>query len=92
MNIMTIKAKWTLPLLVVALWCAGMTVAAKNIIYSDNIKTLTSVVNNDWLSEPLLVLGTNDVMRVGFDEMSHDYHRYVYRICLLYTSDAADEL
>lgn len=77
---MTIKAKWTLPLLVVALWCAGMTVAAKNIIYSDNIKTLTSVVNNDWLSEPLLVLGTNDVMRVGFDEMSHDYHRYVYRI------------
>lgn len=80
MNIMTIKAKWTLPLLVVALWCAGMTVAAKNIIYSDNIKTLTSVVNNDWLSEPLLVLGTNDVMRVGFDEMSHDYHRYVYRI------------
>lgn len=79
MNIMTIKAKWTLPLLVV-LWCAGMTVAAKNIIYSDNIKTLTSVVNNDWLSEPLLVLGTNDVMRVGFDEMSHDYHRYVYRI------------
>lgn len=80
MNIMTIKAKWTLPLLVVALWCAGMTVAAKNIIYSDNIRTLTSVVNNDWLSEPLLVLGTNDVMRVGFDEMSHDYHRYVYRI------------
>lgn len=62
------------------LWGMCITMNAKNIIYSDNIKTLTSVVSNDWLSEPLLTLGTDDVMRVGFDEMSHDYHRYVYRI------------
>ena len=53
---------------------------AKNIIYSENIKSLTSVVNNDWQSSPVLVLGKGDVMRIGFDEMSHDYHRFIYRI------------
>lgn len=53
---------------------------AKNIIYSDNIKTLTSVVNDEWRSAPVLTLGSSDVMSVGFDELSHDYHRYVYRI------------
>jgi len=53
---------------------------ARNVIYADNIKSLTAIVNNNWMSSPLLTLGSDDVMQVGFDEMSHDYHRYVYRV------------
>lgn len=67
------------PLLMMVAACCG-DAAAKNVIYADNIRTLTATVNNDWMAEPLLTLGSADVMQVGFDEMSHDYHRYVYRI------------
>lgn len=77
---MIVNVRRAIPLVMAVLWCVSMTVAAKNIIYSDNIKTLVSVVNSDWLVEPLLTLGSDDVMRVSFDEMSHEYHRYVYRI------------
>lgn len=53
-------------------------VGARNIIYNDNVKSLTAVVNGNWMVSPLLTLGSADVMKIGFDEMSHDYHRYVY--------------
>ncbi|MGN0035974.1 MAG: DUF5103 domain-containing protein [Bacteroidaceae bacterium] len=29
---------------------------------------------------PLLRLGTDDVLEISFDELSHSYHRYVYRL------------
>jgi hypothetical protein len=51
-----------------------------NRIYSPDVKTLTSIVNGDWLNRPVMVLGSRDVMQVGFDELSHDYKRYIYHI------------
>ena len=44
-----------------------------------NVKTLQAVVNDDWQSLPLMKL-REDVLHVDFDELSHDYHRYVYRL------------
>jgi hypothetical protein len=52
---------------------------AKSTISAPNVKTLQVVVNNDWLSPPIMRL-QGDVLHVAFDELSHDYHRYVYRL------------
>ena len=53
---------------------------AGNHIFAPNVKSLTSMVNNDWLNRPIMELGSRDVLRIGFDELSHNYHRFVYRL------------
>ena len=58
--------------------CLGAT--AKNTIYSPQVKTLQVVVNQDWLSPPVMRMGTADVLNVGLDELSHTYHRFIYRL------------
>lgn len=58
-----------------------LTIKASNSIFSHQIKTLQAVVNDDWQSFPAIMrLGTDDQLRVSFDELSHDYHRYSYHI------------
>ena len=64
--------------LLLAMSCMGAT--AKNTIYSPQVKTLQVVVNQDWLSPPVMRMGTDDVLNVGFDELSHTYHRFIYRL------------
>lgn len=54
--------------------------AARNTIYSTRIKTIKAVVNNDWLSPPVMTLGSDDILNISFDELSHDYHRFIYHI------------
>ena len=54
--------------------------AARNVVYDPQVKTLQVVVNQDWLSPPVMRLGTDDVLNVGFDKLSHNFHRYVYRL------------
>lgn len=66
--------------LALALFVAIGTAAAANRIFSPNIKTLRVVVNQDWLSPPVMQLHRGDVLHVSFDEMSHGYHRFVYKI------------
>jgi len=53
------------------------TLQAGNKIYSPMIKTLTTIVNNDWQNRPVMELGSRDVLHIGFDELSHDSHRYI---------------
>ena len=53
---------------------------AKNRTYKPEVKSLQAVVNQDWLSPAVMQLKGNDVLHIGFDELSHDYHRYVYRL------------
>lgn len=56
------------------------TCATAHTIYSDNVKSLQVTVNGNWMAMPVMKLGTNDRLYVGFDELSHDYHRMKYRI------------
>lgn len=67
-------------LYVILLAASWLGVSAKNTIYSPQVKTLQVVVNQDWLSPPVMRLGADDVLNVGFDELSHDYHRFIYRL------------
>ena len=52
----------------------------KSKVYSPEVKTLQVVVNQDWLSPPVMKLGSGDILNVGFDELSHTYHRYIYKL------------
>lgn len=67
--------------LLAALLAWGVAPRAKaHTIYSDNVKSLQVTVNGNWMAMPVMKLGTNDRLYVGFDELSHDYHRMKYRI------------
>lgn len=54
--------------------------AARSTVYSPKVKTLQMVVNQDWLSPPVMRIGSDDILNIGFDELSHNYHRYIYWI------------
>lgn len=54
--------------------------AQRHCIHSDRIATLQVVANNDWLQPPVIRLGTRDVLNIGFDDLTHTYHRYTYTI------------
>ncbi len=54
--------------------------AARNVILEPNLKSLVTMVNHNWLSMPIMRLNANDVLSISFDELSHVYHRYTYRI------------
>ena len=53
---------------------------AGNKIYTPRIKSLTSIVNGDWQNRPIMTLNSSDEMVIGFDELSHTYHRMTYHL------------
>ncbi len=67
--------------LLIPLLCAAFCrTQAKDVIYSPEIKTVQTVVNDDWLSPPVMRLNSGDRMTVSFDELSHEYRRFTYHI------------
>lgn len=67
-------------LLLLIILMSALTLQAGNIIHDPQIKSLQTVVNQDWLSPAVMRLGSNDVLHICFDELSHDYHHYVYQV------------
>ena len=61
--------------LIVLLLMATLTIWGSNRIFSPRVKTLTSMVGGDWRNRPVMTLGSDDVLAIGFDEFSHNYHR-----------------
>lgn len=49
-------------------------------VYDPQVKSLQAVVNQNWQSLPVMKLNSADRLHVGFDELSHDYHRYICHI------------
>lgn len=63
------------------LFTVGGTVHAQsNKVYHPLIHTLQTIVNDDWLHDDVITLGTDDWVRISFDHFSHDYHRFIYKI------------
>ncbi len=54
--------------------------AARSLVLDPQLKSLEVTVNNDWLAPAVMRLGKDDVMSIGFDELSHEYHRYIYKV------------
>ncbi len=67
-------------LLTLALLSAAMLAQARHRILAPNFKSLEVIVNDDFEASPILTLGRNDVLTIGFDELSHTYHRLVYTV------------
>ena len=65
-------------LLIALLTCQPTT--AWHRIVAPNVKSLQVVVNQQWTSIPVMRLSSTDVLHVGFDELSHNYHRFVCRL------------
>ena len=52
----------------------------QHMVYNDDIRTLQVCLNGSSLLPPVLTLGKSSQLNISWDEMSHDYHRYIYRI------------
>lgn len=52
----------------------------QNMVYDENVHTLQVTLNDNPLLPPVLTLGKAAYLRISWDEMSHDYHRYTYRL------------
>lgn len=48
--------------------------------FAENIKTLQIGVNDDKYLLPIIDLNSQDVLRIRFDEMSHEAHSYGYKV------------
>lgn len=57
----------------------GMMQAQRHEIYSGQIRSLQVISNNDWQSLPVVELG-NGKIDISFDDLTHEYHRYMYRL------------
>lgn len=47
---------------------------------SEKIRSLTVYPDGDWKGIPVIELNTDNVVEISFDELSHDYQRFSYRI------------
>lgn len=52
----------------------------QHMVYGNGIHTLQVCLNGNPLLPPVLTLGKSSQLNISWDEMSHDYHRYIYRI------------
>lgn len=71
------KLSLLIGLLLVAFQCVT---AQRNIIHSDRIASLQVVAGDDWLSPPVIPLNGSVRINVGFDDLTHTYHRYAYKV------------
>lgn len=71
-------------LFLTALCFAIISVSAQQVnrtqILNRNIKTLQAKVNGDALKLPFITLGSEDVLQISFDELSHEIQSYSYRV------------
>lgn len=54
--------------------------AQRHEIYATDIASLQVKAGDDWLSLPVIRLGGDVEVNIDFDQLSHDYHRYAYRV------------
>lgn len=54
--------------------------AQRHEIYSDRIASLQVVAGDDWLSPPVIPLNGDVPIHISFDDLTHEHHRYVYKI------------
>lgn len=54
--------------------------AQRNEVFNPHIKTLQVIVNDNWMLPPVVTLHSDDFIHLSFDELTHEYHRYIYHI------------
>lgn len=56
------------------------TKAQQNKVLTPLVKTLQVVANGNWMAPPVIGLGGDEYVEISFDELTHEYHRYTYKI------------
>ncbi len=54
--------------------------AQRNEIFDPRIASLQVVAGSRWQSLPVVMLGSGEAIHIAFDDLTHTYHRYTYRI------------
>ena len=54
--------------------------AQQHEIRSENIASLQVVSGKNWLGDAVIRLGSSDRLTISFDDLTHQYHRYVYSL------------
>lgn len=54
--------------------------AQNNETYVNDIRSVRVIANNNWQNVPIIELNSDNYLEISFDQLSHQYHRYVYRI------------
>ena len=70
---------WAGVVLVSGMLMPGYLMAQRSEIFSQRIASLQVVAGTDWLSVPVVQLH-GEPINIAFDDLTHDYHRYVYRL------------
>lgn len=52
----------------------------RNEIINPRISSLQVVAGEDWLSPPITTLNGDEPINISFDDLTHTYHRYVFKI------------
>lgn len=55
-------------------------ISQRNQIVNKNIKTLQVVAGENWLAMPIIKLNDTNTIKISFDDLTHEYRRYAYRI------------
>lgn len=67
-------------LFVSLLWLSYSGFAQVSKSLSDNIRSVRVIAAGDWTRTPVVSKNDGETVEISFDEMSHDTHRYAYRI------------
>lgn len=62
------------------LQCTLNLCAQRNEILDGQLHTLQVIVNDDPLLPPIMNQGGHNHVEISFDEFSHEYHRYIYKV------------
>lgn len=75
------KACSTKLLLTLFLLLQSMVLSAqRHEILQENIASLQVMAGDDWMSLPIINLHENTPIHIDFDDMTHEYHRYLYKV------------
>lgn len=69
-----------LSLLALALPLSLTAAAQRSEVLHPDIASLQVVAGDDWLSMPIVDLNGDTPINISFDDLTHEYHRYAYRI------------
>lgn len=62
------------------LWLSLAGRAQRNRILNPDIASLQAVAGNNWLSMPVIALGEGVPVNIAFDDLTHEYRRYAYKV------------
>ena len=69
--------------MILAVSAANASYGQNNEIYDKGIASLQVVAGDDWMALPVITLGADgpeNRINISFDDLTHTYHRYAYKI------------